>query len=352
MNQEDEFIACSSCFVDQGLCLDAQTLGQYTSDACTNCYKSDGKKLTKETLLVLSHRYFVWGSFQRCKFGGAPKIEFNHSRSAGELIFPQPLSDDANLIEQLCGVGFFYYGPRLWMIGEIEPLKQLQKPSTRNNIIDRILNEYPVKLLDPEKLFYRVRKAPIKPNNHGEYDSPPLGITGNGRFDVEGFEVFYASPDLELCVHESRFSAEDELYVATLNTIKPLRLLNLTAIPREQVTEFESLDISINMLFLASAHSYEIARQLAERARDEGFDGLVYPSYFSELRTGAIPLRTTYGISNRRVPKFQDIEEALAVPNYAIFGRPIEEGKIQVRCINKMLISRVEYGFHFGPAGI
>ena len=238
------------------------------------------------------------------------------------------------------------------MIGEIEPLKQLQEPSTRNSIIDRILNEYPSKTLDPENLFYRVRKAPASPDNHSEYDSPPIGVTGNGRLDAEDFRVLYASPDLEVCVHECRFSAEDELYVATLDTTKPVRLLNLTAIPKEEVTEFESLDISINMLFLASKHSYEIARQLAERARDEGFDGLIYPSYFSELRTGVIPLRTTYGLSNRRIPQYQEIEEALAVPNYAIFGRPIEEGKIRVRCINKIVISRVEYGFHFGPVGI
>ena len=238
------------------------------------------------------------------------------------------------------------------MIGEVEPLKQLQDQSTRDSIIDRIINEYPEKSLDPESLFYRVRKAPAKPGSHEEYDSPPIGIDGNGRLDADNFRVLYASPDMEVCVHECRFSAEDELYVATLNATKPLRLLNLTAIPKEEVTEFKSLDISINMLFLASKHSYEIARKIASRARDEGFDGLIYPSYFSELRTGVIPLRTTYGLSNRRIPQYQEIEEALSVPNYAIFGRPIEEGKISVRCINKMVISRVEYGFHFGPVGI
>jgi len=280
LSQEEDFIACSSCFIDQGLRLDAQILGQSSAGVCSNCQNSEGAKLTKDALLRLAHRYFVWGSFHRTEFGGAPTIEFNDKRSGGEVAFPQPLSDDATLIERLCGASFFHYGPRLWMIGEIEPLKQLQEPSTRNSIIDRILNEYPSKTLDPENLFYRVRKAPASPDNHSEYDSPPIGVTGNGRLDAEDFRVLYASPDLEVCVHECRFSAEDELYVATLDTTKPVRLLNLTAIPKEEVTEFESLDISINMLFLASKHSYEIARQLAERARDEGFDGLIYPSYF------------------------------------------------------------------------
>jgi len=65
-----------------------------------------------------------------------------------------------------------------------------------------------------------------------------------------------------------------------------------------------------------------------------------------------MPLRTTYGLSHRRIPQYQAIEEALAVPNYAIFGRPIEDGKLVVRCINKVVISRVDYKFHFGPVGI
>ena len=279
-------------------------------------------------------------------------LEFNDRRSGGEVAFPSALSKDASLIEKACGIGFFHYGPRLWMVGEVEPLKRLQDKSTRDSIIDRIIKEYPEKLLNPEGVFYRVRKDPANPDSHGEYDSPPDGIAGNGRLDSEGFSVLYASPDLEVCVHESRFLAEDELFVATLITTKPLRLLNLTAIPKEEVTEFESLDISINMLFLASKHSYEIAREIAAKAREAGFDGLIYPSYFSELRTGVMPLRTTYGLSNRRIPQYKEIEESLSVPNYAIFGRPIEEGKIRVQCINKIVISRVEYGFHFGPVGI
>jgi hypothetical protein len=156
--------------------------------------------------------------------------------------FPHPLSNDVALIEKLCGVGFFHYGPRLWMLGEIEPLHQLQESSTRTAVVDRILNEYPSVILKPDELFYRVRKAPMKPESHGEYDSPPVGVVGNGRLDAPDFPVLYASPDIEVCVHECRFAAEDELYVATLNATRPLRLLNLTALPEEEGTEFESLD--------------------------------------------------------------------------------------------------------------
>lgn len=133
MSQEEDFIACSSCFADQGLRLDAQTLGETSASACPNCRESRGAKLTSEMLLRLAHRYFVWGTFHRTEYGGAPIIEFNDKRSGGEVAFLRPLSDDAALIERLCGIGFFYYGPRLWMIGEIEPLKQLQEPTSQQH---------------------------------------------------------------------------------------------------------------------------------------------------------------------------------------------------------------------------
>jgi hypothetical protein len=352
MDKLSEYIACSDCFFDQGLRLVAESRGKKEHATCPNCTANEGAKLTKELLMEVAHLFFVWGSFHRVDYGGAPLIQFNDRRSGGEIDFPYPLSNDAALIEKLCGIGFFHYGPRLWMLGEIEPLRQLESASTRIKVVDRIIREYPSTTLEPNVLFYRARKAPTKPHYHGEYDSPPIGVAGNGRLDAPDFSVLYASPDIEVCVHECRLSAEDELYVATMSATKPLRLLDLTALPEEDGTEFESLDISINMLFLAGKHSYDIARAIAIAAKSAGFDGLVYPSYFSELRTGVMPLRTTYGISNRRIPQYQQIEQSLSVPNYAFFGRPVEDGRISVKCINKMIISRVEYGFHFGPAQI
>lgn len=62
-----------------------------------------------------------------------------------------------------------------------------------------------------------------------------------------------------------------------------------------------------------------------------------------------MPFQTAYGISHRRFPQLQAYEEAAAIPNLAIFGRPVMEGKVRVSCINKMIIRRVGYEFHFGP---
>lgn len=238
------------------------------------------------------------------------------------------------------------------MIGEVEPLKTLEVEATRSSIIDRILDEYPVREIEPSQIFYRIRKDPTSPDEHTEYDSPPAKLLGNGRLDSSELPVLYASPDLEVCVHECRVTAEDDLYLATLSPARPLRVLDLSVVLAEAgtVTEFESLDMAVHMLFMAGKHSYEITRSIAIAAGKAGFDGLIYPSYFSLLRLGAMPLRTTYGISHRRVPQLQAQEEGFAVPNLAIFGRPIESGVIRVNCINKLVLNRVAYDFHFGPA--
>lgn len=162
----------------------------------------------------------------------------------------------------------------------------------------------------------------------------------------------YGSQDLEVCVQECRVTAEDDLFVATLVPTRDLRLLDLTELLREEnVTEFESLDMAVHMLFLAGKHSYDIAREIALAAHRAGYDGLAYPSYFSLLRTGGMPFETTYGISHRRIPQLAKREKSKIILNIALFGRPIEEGYVGVRSINRLILNRVEYGIHFGPVG-
>ena len=130
-----------------------------------------------------------------------------------------------------------------------------------------------------------------------------------------------------------------------------LRLLSNLAEPlwEEHVTEFESLDIALHMLFLAGHHSYEISREIASAAHECGFDGLVYPSYFTLLRTGATPLEKTYGVSLRMFPEFREHTRKNTISNLALFGRPVLDGSITVRCINRVMLNKVEYRLHFGP---
>ncbi|HSD37580.1 MAG TPA: RES family NAD+ phosphorylase [Rhodocyclaceae bacterium] len=344
-------VACANCFSDRGLRLDAERIGQDASGDCPNCGANGFKKLPAAGVGALAHRFFVWGSMWRARFGAAPLIQFNEHQSTSIEVAPW-LSADIKLIERLLGIGFFHYGSRLWMIGEIEPLKALQQSKKRKSVIDRILTEYPERILVQTDLFYRVRVSPNNPSDPSQYDSPPPQSAGRGRLDSSGQPVLYGSSDLEVCVHECRVAAEDDLFAATLSPTRPLRLLDLSVLLKEKdVTEFESLDMSVHMLFLAGRHAYKITRAIADAARGAGFDGLVYPSYFSLLRIGQMPFQTTYGISHRRIPQYQDYEQAKAIQNLALFGRPIATGVVSVDCINRLILSRVGYEFHFGPTG-
>lgn len=350
MTEAPEPVACSDCFSDQGLRLGAEEIGSSDSTLCPRCGSVAGRKLSRDALLELAFRFFVWGSLWRVDYGAAPLIQFNDKQRTS-VEFPTWLQPDLAVFEELLGIGFFHYGPRLWMVGEVEPLKDLQDQEKRPETIERILREYPARTIGLDTTLYRIRKGPKEPAEASEYDSPPEGVPGAGRLDSPGSPMLYASPDLQVCVHECRVAAEDEIYVATLRPTRELRLLDLSALIPEETTEFESLDMAIHMLFLAGPHSYPVARDIAAGAQRSGFDGLVYPSFFSLLRNGVMPFQTVYGISHRRIPQYQPYEEASAVPNVAIFGRPIQAGSMTVKCINKLVLSRVSYEFRFGPVG-
>ncbi len=346
-----DFLVCSNCFQDQGLKLDAHNFGTVDDSPCLNCGATGGTKLTEKAVAALAHRFFSWGTMVRCDYGAAPRIVFNKLRTSTYIDTAPWFDADVRLIEKAIGVHFFYYGPRLWMVGEVTPLKELQNQNTRNEVVQRIIAQYPTRSLEPGQIFYRLRKAPSVPADFVEYDSPPLSIAGEGRFDFSGFPVMYGSQDLPVCIHECRVSAEDEIYVGTLTPTKPLKLLDLTAVldEGEKMTEFESLDMAVHMLFFAGKHSYEISRAIAVAAKSAAFDGLIYPSYFSSLRTGAMPFETSYGISLRRVRRLAEYEKSKIIENLALLGRPIENGDVSVKCIDKIIINRVDYGVHFGP---
>lgn len=344
-------VLCSNCFSDHGLRLDAERIGEVGDFDCPNCGDRSGRKLTKDLVATLAQSFFVWGTLHKCDYGAAPIVQFNEHQKTS-ITTSCWFEKDIELVGNTLGVGFFYYKPRLWMVGEVEPLKALQEEQPRESIIQRIVQEYPSVFLDESRLFYRIRKAPKAPEEAAEYDAPPAEFLGSGRLDSSSLPVMYASQDLEVCVHECRVTAEDELYVATLSPIRPLKLLDLSyLLPEEHVTEFESLDMAIYMLFLEGKHSYEICREIAKAAHAAGCDGVIYPSYFSLLRTGTKPFETAYGISYRRFPQMREYEQAKSIPSFALFGRPIAEQKVVVRCINKLILSHVSYGFHFGPVG-
>lgn len=346
-----ETLLCSNCFNDQGLKIDSFRIGIEENSCCPNCKTNNGKKLNQELINQLAERFFVTGSFHKCEYGGAPTIQFN-SYQKTSIDVSEWLKKDLKLIENSIGVGFFYYSPRLWMIGEVEPLKYLQKKKTRHNIILRIMKEYSERIFGTDETFYRLRKVPLNPSDIGEYDSPPNLLCGKGRLDSKTLPIMYGSQDLDVCIHECRTTVEDEIFVATLVPTRKLRLLDLTKVLDENNTEFESLDIAVHMLFLAGKHSYYISRDIALAVYNAGFDGIIYPSFFSLIRTGGKYIQTDYGLSIRKISQHKEFAKTQVVENIALFGRPIRKGDVEVKCINRIITNRIIYDFHFGPIKI
>ena len=193
--------------------------------------------------------------------------------------------------------------------------------------IQRVIDEYPKAILSQGTSFYRVRKNPRVPLANEEYDSPPNEFLGKGRLDSVDAPILYASQDLEACIHEYRVTIEDELYVATISLQNNITVLDLSDWIEEKVTEFDSLTIAIHFLFNAADHSYEILRDIAIATRMAGLDGILYPSYFTQIHRSDQTIR-----------------------NIALFGRPVRDGIVKVDCINRVILNKVNYDIHFGPA--
>ena len=350
--ENTNILLCSDCFRDEGLKIDAYKIGIDNADKCPKCNSISGHKLTKRLVQDLCYRFFVRGTILKLDYGGAPLIQSNPQHFGKTDIDVSPwLANDVKLIEQAGEIGLFYYGPRFWMLGEVEPLKSLQNNDERNQVIEKILSSYPVTELTDKHYFYRLRVDPKVSHDFSEYDTAPDDQLGKNRFDDTSFPVMYGSADLELCIHECRTTVEDNLFAAKLVPTQKLKVLDLSALLEEDgVTEFESVDIAIHFLFLAGKHSYNICRQIALKAKEKGLDGIIYPSYFSYIRTGAFPFETIYGISIRRIPQLKDYAQSQSIPNIAIFGRPVKDNKVSVACINKVVINRVSYDITFGPA--
>lgn len=339
---------CSDCFKDEGLRLMAKKIGFLCNEKCLNCNSTEGAKLDKERIIYLADRFYRAGTLQRFDFGAAPAIVHNEMQKTS-VIFDDILNSDTRLISNKTGIGFFHYGPRFWMFGETEPLKAMLDDSQVDSMIEKVIEAYPKITYDKNTKFYRLRKNPSSPEQPTQYDTPPVSY-GEGRLDTGELPVMYASFDFEVCIHECRATAEDDLYMATLIPNKPLKLIDFAVLLDEgDVTEFESLDLAVFMLFMAKNNSYPILRRLSKAVFNKGYDGIIYPSYFSMLHAGAEAFETTFGLSNRRIDFFREREQSKVHKNLAIFGHPVKDKKIVVKRINKLFIRQVTYGVEFGP---
>lgn len=350
IDKTGEFIACSECFKDPSFRYMVSMNGvSDDSQSCPNCHKFGGSKVGRSSLVMTMKMFFEQGSVVKAQYGGAPVLRLSYSGEPCHNIdsISSILNADCRLLWDLTGVSIFEYGPRLCMLGENDVLSELDF-GNRQYAINRIIEAYPSIELDSHKLLYRLRVNPTNPSNEREYDTPPLSVPKEGRLDSDGLNVMYLSSDVEVCVHECRTSVDDNIYVATLRAKRNLRLLDLTAYFKEDCTEFESLRLAVRYLFLAQSHSYPLTRELAKSIMKKGYDGLIYPSHFSSVRRGDDHyLDWDMGLS--RYVYDETYSESSQVRNYALFGFPIQEKKLEIVSINPLKITRAKYDFILCP---
>lgn len=315
---------CSECFYDEGLKLTSQKFALKSNEKCPNCKKDYGYKISKEALHQIAWEYFVNGSFYQSKYGGSSLLMFNEYQKT-DVDFGIYLKQDIPLIESIIGVGFFYYAPRLYKLGLITQLEKLQcDDNDAEEVLTEIIEKFPTKIINEQSHFYRLRKNVSDPSDESQFDSPPIEYSGNGRLDSEDLNILYGSENVEICLHECRVSIIDDLYIAKLTPTKNLKILDLSAEITGQNNEFESLYLSIHYIFRAEEHSYIICRKIAKFAYLKGYDGIIFPSYFSKVKTESIP-------------------------NIALFKSPINDGMVQITSIDRVRIDKVDYAYSFGP---
>jgi hypothetical protein len=231
------------------------------------------------------------------------------------------------------GGNLFYRSPRLFYLGVTNHFGSnghLEKQFVRDEIVPKLRNAK----LSLSTDMYRIRLNLNDGNKFHEeqYDAPPdVRRRAFGRFDNRNQPILYASPNLQVCIHECRVTLADDIFVATLSPIKPLTLIDLTGNfdQPDEIDPFDDLEWFFRGLMYSSrSEIYRYCRRIAKTIKDmTAADGFVYNSYFTNIAGSA---------------------DGPTI-NYALFGHPIREGKLWVDSINTVKLESIRYGFHLGP---
>lgn len=325
-----KYIICSKCFKDTGLQKEAEQLGVKKQLPCPICGKIDGAKLDKNELEEVCNRFFLKGSFYRTLFGGSRNLNvyFENSKQ-DDMICTSSLLADMNLLKEKFGIAIGWYGPQMWKVGfndwmeTLESANHKKRNATIEDIIQRCSNFY----LSKNDYFYRIRTNLCDEELLSQtYDAPIRQNLQSGRFNINSKSVFYGSFNIETCIHETRVTIDDDIYIATFHSTMELKLLDFTRVLKkgEEITPFEDLSTALSMIFYAGKQSYKITQAFSLIAMERGYDGIIYPSFYNQVRD-------------------EDCR------NLILFGRPVLEGKLEMTSVNHLVLNKVEYEYTLGP---
>jgi hypothetical protein len=270
--------------------------------------------------------FFMHGSVPQDIGGWAPVYWWTDNVTRDNVAFDRTLADDYALIKKELHASVFRYAPPLWRLGLTEQYFDLERENPER-ALQTIIKAGSQKQLPERTIIYRIRLNHNAPSMKCSFDTPPPESKSEyGRFDSRDLPVFYGAFDVETCLHECRVTLIDEVVLATFVSEKCLRVLDLYDFPNTGTTidPFNSVDILITKLCHSGPHEYDKCRLLARAVAQAAFDGMIVPSYFSQVKDKSLP-------------------------NLLLFGFPETDKKISLQSLNRVKLDRVQYEFTLGP---
>lgn len=323
-----DFVACPNCFANLGFRRSAELSAVRSSGVCGQCGRDTNLKLTKDALATAVEEFFVGGSYISETI--APVYQVNDC-NPNPATFDPTLAGDAALACGITGQVAFHYGPPLWRLGLTDHYYSFEAGgSAREEAARALVSSANTLEISAGSQFFRVRlnaRADEGIATASAFDPPPIGIKREpGRWDDLDRPVLYVADDIELCLHECRATISDEIVVATVEVIRPLKILDLSAsIEFLSGTPFEDPNIFITVMCLSRGSWLDYCRCISRIAESIGFDGIRYVSYYSRAKHDRKSL------------------------NLALFGRPLENGLMKIQSVNRVRIDDMAYKFKFGP---
>jgi hypothetical protein len=321
-------LACPKCFRNYGFRQTLILLCQEASGACPQCGCDGILKADRSSLEKAVIDFFVGGSYITGTY--APVYQVNE-RQTHPGIFDPTLASDAELVRHLTGLVVFDYGPPLWRIGRTELYDEFEAGGELQHWAAADLVKAANSIVVPAgSWLFRVRlnpKADESIATAAAFDPPPPAIQRTpGRWDDPGHPVLYVSDDVELCLHECRVTISDEIVVATLSSVRDLRILDLSSpILWDARTPFDDPNVFVGIMCRSRGSWLEYCRIISRITHDAGYDGIRYVSYYAQAKHAPQSL------------------------NLALFGRPINDGVLGLESVNRIRIADVTYQFGFGP---
>ena len=320
-------MVCSNCLKNLGLRIEAEKIGAQNNTPCERCSSKDGFKLNITSIQKLIIRFFQFGSIDSSYQLPVYVLSINSSKEI--LPFNGDIATDLRLLNEESGYNVDYHGPPLRDLGYTEISSRIEDVHNETKekidlILDELLSKFTRKTLEKDFQVFRIRKNLINPNNDKEFDSPPKDLIVENRLNDSETSIFYCSNDINTCIHEVKATVYDDLYLATFRLLKPLNILSL--LEYKSGISFEDLNDHISFIsyLFRTDLDYKTCQLLAKRAKNLGYDGLEYYSFFSKV-------------------------SADRISNIALFGFPIRDNILKLESINKIRFERIEYKLNFGP---